>query len=139
MKRPLALSILMWFAGLYACGAIIGISIALAGIGRYSIGGTPVTREQWLSVAAPLVAAIALLMGLSAFGLWHHRKWARPVFMSIWPLIAIYGLGAGFVHSVSWSLALRAVIDATIFGLIFGWLLYRHRPSVEYFRSIQTR
>jgi hypothetical protein len=139
MKRPLALTILMWFAGLYSCGAVIGLAVEIAGFGRYSIGGMPVTRHQWLTVAAPLIAAIATLMGLTAIALYRHRRWARSVFMCIWPLIAIYGLISGAVHTIPWSLAWRAVMDASVVGLIVGWLLYRHRPTVDYFRSLQTR
>ena len=138
MKRPLALTILMWFAGLYACGAVVGLVIEIAGFGNYSIGGMPVSRRQWLTVAAPLIGAIAPLMGLTAVGLRHRRRWARTVFMCIWPLIAIYGVICGLVHSVAWSLAWRAVLDASIVGLICGWLLYRYRPSAEYFKALPT-
>ena len=110
----------------------------IAGFGSYSIGGTPVNRHQWLTVAAPLIGAIAALMAATAIGLRCHRRWARSVFICIWPLIALYGLISGAVHTVPWSLAWRAVVDATVVGLIAAWVLYRHRPSVEYFRSIQT-
>src|SRR5207248_11332890 len=131
-KRPIALSILMWFAALYACGAVVGLVIEIAGFGSYAIGGIPVDRHQWLTVAAPLIGAIAMLMAVTAIGLRCHRRWARSVFMCIWPLIALYGLISGLVHTVPWSLAWRAVIDATVVGLIAAWILYRHRPSVEY-------
>ena len=138
MKRPIALSILMWFAALYACGAVVGLVIEIAGFGSYAIGGMPVDRHQWLTVAAPLIGAIAALMAATAIGLRRHRRWARSVFMCIWPLIALYGLISGLVHTVPWSLAWRAVIDATVVGLITAWVLYRHRPSVEYFRSMEA-
>jgi hypothetical protein len=52
-------------------------------------------RESWLTVAVPLVALIAGLMGLTSIGLRQHRAGARWPFMCIWPLIAIYGLGCG--------------------------------------------
>jgi hypothetical protein len=139
MKRPIALSILMWFAGVYSCAAVVGLAIEIAGFGNYSIGGMPVTRHQWLIVAAPLIAIIAALMGVTAIGLHHNRRWARNIFMCIWPLIAIYGLICGVVHAVPWSLAWRAVIDASIVGLISAWLLYRCRPSTEYFKALRTR
>ena len=139
VKRPIALTVLMWFAALYAFGAVAGLIIEIAGLGRYSIGGIPVSPHEWLIVAAPLIASIAALMAITAIGLRGHRPWARTVFMCIWPLIAVYGLISGVLHTVPWSLAWRAVIDATVVGLIAAWILYYHRPSVEYFRSIQTR
>jgi hypothetical protein len=123
----------------YSCGAVVGLAIEIAGFGKYSVGGMPVTRHQWLTVAAPLIALIAALMGVTAIGLHHHRRWARNIFISIWPLIAIYGLICGVVHTVPCSLAWRAVIDASIVGLISGWLLYRSRPSAEYFKSLRMR
>lgn len=43
MKRPLALTILMWFCAIYAVGAVLGIAAAIFDLGRflggYSIGG----------------------------------------------------------------------------------------------------
>jgi hypothetical protein len=139
MKRPIALSILMWFAGVYLCGAVVGLAIEIEGFGNYSIGGMPVTRHQWLTLAAPLITIIAVLMGLTAVGLRHHRRWARNIFMWIWPLIVIYGLICGVGQAVPWSLAWRAVIEASIVGLISAWLLYRYRPSAEYFKALRTR
>jgi hypothetical protein len=139
MKRPIVLTILMWFAGLYACGAVVGLAIEFAGLGSYSIGGVPVSRHQWLIVAAPLITAIAALMAVTAIGLRRHQKWTRIVFMCIWPLIAIYGLISGLLRTIPWPLAWRAVIDATVVGLIAAWILYCHRSSVEYFTSIKGR
>jgi hypothetical protein len=135
-RRPGALTGLMWFSGIYAVGAVVGISAVAAGIGHPAIGGVPVSRESWLRVAAPLVATIAVLMGLTSIGLWRHCTWARRPFMSIWPLIALYGLGCGVAGAVPWSLVWRAWLDAILFGLAFGWLLFRYRPSVAYFRSL---
>jgi hypothetical protein len=135
MERPIAVTIVMWFAGLYACGAVVGLAIEIAGLASYSIGGVAVSRGDWLAVAAPLIGAIAALMALTAIGLRRNRRWGRVVFVSIWPLIATYGVLSAFAHTIPWSLAWRAVMDATIVGLIAAWFLYFHRPSVEYFRS----
>src|SRR5437773_11268511 len=107
MKRPIALSILMWFAALYACGAVVGLVIEIAGSGSYAIGGMPVDRHQWLTVAAALIGAIAALMAATAIGLRRHRRWARRVLMCIGPLIPLYGLIAGHVHAVPSALGGR--------------------------------
>lgn len=138
MKRPIALTIVMWFAVLCAIGSLGGIAAAIFGLSdHYLIGGIHVTRQQWLAVAAPLVAMVALLMTLSAIGLWRHRRWARTTFMCIWPVIALYGVVCGFVQAVPWSLAIRAVINAAVVGLFSAWLFFRNRASVSYFASAQ--
>lgn len=139
MKRPLALTILMWFCAIYAVGAVSGIFAVLLDLGRfvggYSIGGMKVTREQWLAIAGPLVAVTAILMGATAFALKRHHIWARITFMSIWPLISIYGVGCAVRGAVPWALSLRAIIDATFVCVIALWLLFWHKPSRRFFGS----
>ncbi len=131
----------MWFCLLYAIGAVLGITAALVDLGHfvggYSIGGMPVTREKWLSVAAPLVAAVASLMGATAIALKCHRRWSRITFIGIWPVIILYGVGSAFVGAVPWTLGLRAVIDAIVVGAIASWLLFRYKPSRCYFTTLK--
>lgn len=140
MNRPLALNILMWFCAIYAVGAVLGVSAAILDLGRfvggYSIGGMRVTREHWLVIAGPLVAAVAILMGATAFALKRHRVSARITFMAIWPLILVYGSGCAVLGAVPWTLGLRAVIDATLVGAIASWLLFKYKPSRQYFAEL---
>lgn len=140
MQRPRALTILMWFCSVYAAGAIIGIFAVLFDLGRfvggYSIGGMSVSREKWLTTAAPLVATVALLMAMTAIGLKRHRPWARKVFMCIWPIIILYGIGTAFVGAVPWSLGIRAVIDASVVGAIAAWLLFGSKNNRAYFAAL---
>lgn len=137
MKRPLSLSILLWFCAVYAAGALFGIIAVVVDLGRfmggYSMGGMPVSREKWLTTAAPLVAMVALLMGATAIGLKRHRQWARRVFMSIWPIIILYGISSAIAGVVPWSLGIRAVIDASFVGTIAAWLLFESKASRAYF------
>jgi hypothetical protein len=137
MKRPRSLTILMWFCALYAIGAAIGIVAVLLDLGRffggYTIGGMTVNRGTWLRIAAPLVAMVAFLMGATAFALKHGRPSARITFMLIWPLIILYGVACAIISAVPWTLALRALIDATLGGAISAWLLFRYKPSRFYF------
>ncbi len=113
MRRPKTLTVVMWFAGIYAVGAVLGIAAVAAGIGE---PGVPVSRDAWLKVAAPLVATIAVLICLTSLGLRRHRLWARRPFIFIWPLIAVYGSGCGLVGAIPWSLVARAWIDALLFA-----------------------
>jgi hypothetical protein len=139
IRRPKTLTVVMWFAGIYAVGAVIGIAAVVAGIGEPAMGGMPVSRDTWLRVAAPLVATIAVLMGLTSAGLQRQRVWARWPFMCIWPVIALYGLGCGMVGAIPWSLVARAWIDALLFGAVAAWLLFRHRPSAAWFDALSAR
>jgi hypothetical protein len=133
----------MWFCLIYALGAALGICAAILDLGRfvggYSIGGVRVTRAHWLTIAAPLIALIAILMGATAFALKRCRTWARVTFMTIWPLIAIYGIACAFLGAVPWTLGFRAVIDATVVGVFAAWLLFWHKPSRNYFRQKSFR
>ncbi len=138
IPRPRALTILMWFTGIYAVGAALGIGAVVAGFRHTSIGGLPVTREVWLAVAAPLVGVVAVLMGLTSIGLHRHRAWARTACMCIWPMIGIYGLLGSVRGTIPWSLVWRAVIDATLFGAIAVWLLFWSKPSAAYFKQIKV-
>lgn len=141
MKRPLFLSILMWFAGIYAVGAVLGIFAVVFDLGRltggYSMGGMAVSREAWLHIAAPLVATVALLMGATAIGLKNGRRWSRITFICIWPVIVFYGIAAAFFDAVPWALGTRAVIDASCVGAIAGWFLFAYKPSRSYFEAIR--
>jgi hypothetical protein len=132
-SRPLVLTIVMWFSGIYAIGGVIGLGLAGAGIAPYSIGGMPVTRGEWFRAAAPLIAAIVLLMGATSLGLRRHRRWARLTFMSIWPLIVLDAAVCAALRAIPWSLAFRAFTDAGLVGLLVAWALFRHPPSVAYF------
>ncbi len=137
MKRPRVLTVLMWFCLIYAMGAAIGISVAIVDLGRYiggySIGGMPVSRAQWLAVAAPLVATIAVFMAATAFALKRHYRWARTAFMCIWPIIMAYGISNAIIGAIPWTLALRALVDATFVGAIAGWLLFFYKPDRVFF------
>ncbi len=137
IRRPLPLTILMWLSAVYAVGAVLGILAVAIGLVSPSMGGMEVTREQWLDVAAPLVAAIAALMVLTSVGLRRHRTWARWCFMLIWPLIIASGVGMASAGAIPWWLGRQAVIEATVAGLFSAWLLFRQRGSVLYFYRIR--
>ena len=137
MKRPPALTILMWFCATYAIGAVFGIGAVIVDLGRYiggySMGGMPVSREQWLTIAAPLVATIGAFMAATALALKRHYRWARMTFMCIWPTIIAYGIGSAIVGAIPWTLALHALVDAALVGAIAGWLLFFYKPNRAYF------
>jgi hypothetical protein len=140
MQRPRALNILMWFCAIYAIGAFFGMVAVITDLGRflggYSIGGMAVSREKWLTTAAPLIAIVAIFMGVTAIGLKGNRYWPRAVFICIWPIIIVYGIGSALLHAVPATLGLRAVIDASCVGAIAVWLLFVYKPSRSYFETV---
>ncbi len=137
IRRPLPLTILMWFSGIYAVGAVLGIVAVAIGLGSPSMGGMQVTPEEWLEVAAPVVGVTAVLMGLTSIGLRRHRPWARWCFMLIWPLIICAGVGMAWTGAIPWWLGRQALIDATAVGAFAAWLLFWHRGSLLYFYRIR--
>lgn len=62
MKQPFGIRIVSWFAALASAGMLVSIVLAILDIGPHLMGGEKVTRSEWLSIAAPLVAVIGCLM-----------------------------------------------------------------------------
>jgi hypothetical protein len=57
-KQLFLIRILAWFAALASVGMYLSIVLAIFDIGPHIMGGERVTREEWLHIAAPLVAVI---------------------------------------------------------------------------------
>jgi hypothetical protein len=68
IKQPFAIRVLTWFAALASAGMYLSILLAILDIGPHIMGGEPVTRTEWLHIAAPLVAVIGILMAFIAYG-----------------------------------------------------------------------
>lgn len=137
MRRPLLLTVLMWFCATYAIGAAIGIGIVAAGFGETSMGGMPVTRDEWLAVAAPVISSVGALMGVTSIALWRHRRWARWTWMLIWPLLTAWASVDAIGGVIPWWLARQAIVDAVLFGVASWWLLFRYSPAVVYFYRLR--
>ena len=97
------------------------ILLALLDIGPHVMGGEPVTRTEWLRIAAPLVAAMGVLMALVCYALASRKPWSRHVIIMIFTLI-----------SIMW----RALINATMFGCLSGWYFYLKPNVTRYFHQL---
>lgn len=137
IRRPILLTILMWFCALYALSAVLGVVAVATEFAPPMMGGMEVSREVWFTVAAPVIGVIAVLMALTALGLRWHRTWARWTCMCIWPFIMIAGVVAALLELIPWWLARQALIDAPVAGLIAAWLLFWSQQSVLYFYRIR--
>ncbi len=109
---------------------------AVLGIGPHRIGGRPVTPEEWLRVAGPLLVAAAGLMGAIAYGFRTRKHWARHVVMAHWAVVGCYGLGLGAAGQLSRGLTIRVAVQATVFGAIAWWYFYRKPNVVAYFAGL---
>ncbi len=109
---------------------------AALGIGPHRIGGRPVTPEEWLQLAGPLLVAAAGLMGAIAYGFRTRKHWARHVVMAHWAVVGCYGLGLGAAGQLSRGLTIRVVVQAIVFGAVAWWYFYRKPGVVAYFRTL---
>src|SRR6266436_2838013 len=76
-NEPFAIRILTWLAGLASAGMYLSILLVLLKIGPVVMGGERVTRTEWLHIAAPLVAAIGILMAMLCYALASRKPWSR--------------------------------------------------------------
>lgn len=109
---------------------------AVLGIGPHRIGGRPVTPEEWLRLAGPLLVAAAGFMGAIAYGFRTRKPWARHVVMAHWAVVGFYGLGLGAAGQLSRGLTIRVVVQAVAFGAAAWWYFYRKPNVVQYFETL---
>jgi hypothetical protein len=126
-NEPFAIRILTWFAGLASAGMYLSILLVLLKIGPVVMGGERVTRTEWLHIAAPLVAAIGILMAMLCYALASRKLWSRHLVIAMFTLIIVYA-------SMMW----RAIIDAAIFGGLSAWYFYFKPNVAEYFRQLAS-
>jgi hypothetical protein len=139
LKAPIPIRILTWFAALAAVGMYISILLAIYDIGPHIMGGERVTRDEWLHVAAPLVAVIGILMALIAYGFAAQKPWSRHLVITMFILIVVYAstlraLGL-LPHAIMW----RAIINGTVFGCASAWYFYLKPNVATYFRESKKR
>src|SRR5947207_15081170 len=112
-RVPFLIRVFIWFAILATVGMYLSILLAILDIGPHIMGGEPVTRAEWLHIAAPLVAVIGILMAFIAYGFAAQKHWSRHLVISMFALIVVYAsiLGAlGLIHhEIMW----RAIINGT--------------------------
>jgi hypothetical protein len=138
-KVPFAIRILTWFAALAAAGMFLSLLLAFCNIDPFIIGGERVTRDVWLRIAAPLVAAIGILMVLIAYGFRARKSWSRHLVLAIFSLIIIYATALGTLSLIHHAIMWRAIINAAVFGCASIWYFYLKPNVVSYFRELKKR
>jgi len=137
--KPLAIRILTWFAALASAGMYLSILLAILDIGPHIMGGEPVTRTEWLHIAAPLVAVIGVLMAFIAYGFATEKLWSRHVVIAMFGLIIIYATILGALNLIHHAIMWRAIINASVFGAASIWYFYFKPNVAAYFRELANR
>ena len=139
LKRPFAIRILTWFAGLCSIGMYLSILLAVLDIGPHMMGGERVTRNEWLHIAAPLVAVIGILMACISYGFATQRHWSRHVVVAMFVLIVVYASILGALNLIHHAIMWRAIINASVFGSAAVWYFYFKPNVAAYFCELANR
>ena len=138
-KQPFLIRILAWFAALASVGMYLSIVLAILDIGPHIMGGERVTREEWLHIAAPLVAVIGVLMACISYGLATEKAWSRHVVIALFALIVFYASILGALNLIHHTFMWRAIINGTLFGGASVWYFYFKPNVAEYFCELAKR
>jgi hypothetical protein len=138
-KQPFLIRILAWFAASASVGMYLSTVLAILDIGPHIMGGERVTREEWLHIAAPLVAVIGILMVCISYGFAAKKAWSRHVVLAMFGLIVVYAMSLGALNMIHHAIMWRAIINTTLFGGASVWYLYFKRNVTEYFRELAKR
>jgi hypothetical protein len=138
-KQPFAIRILTWFAGLASVGMYLSILLAICDIGPHIMGGERITREEWLRVAAPLVAVIGILMAFIAYGFASQNHWSRHLVIAMFGLIIVYASILGALNIIHHAIMWRAIINGAVFGGVSTWYFYLKPNVAAYFRELTQR
>ena len=138
-KQPFLIRILAWFAALASLGMYLSIVLAILDIGPHLMGGEHVTREEWLYIAAPLVAVIGVLMACISYGFAMTKPWSRHVVIAMFALIVVYASILGALNLIHHAIMWRALINGTVFGCASAWYFYFKTNVAAYFREVANR
>jgi hypothetical protein len=139
IKQPFAIRILTWFAALSSVGMYLSIVLAILDIGPHIMGGERVTREEWLHIAAPLVAVIGVLMACISYGFATEKPWSRHVVIAMFALIVVYATILGALKLIHHAIMWRAFLNGTLFGGASVWYFYFKPNVAEYFCELAKR
>jgi hypothetical protein len=117
----------------------LSILLAILDIGPHIMGGERVTRDEWLHIAAPLVAVIGILMVLIAYGFATQKHWSRHLVIAMFGLILVYASILGALNLIHHAIMWRAIINASVFGGASVWYFYFKPNVAAYFRELPNR
>ena len=136
LKQPFAIRVLTWFAALASTGMFLSILLALCEIGPTMMGGERVSRQDWLHIAAPLVALIGVLVALISYGFAAQKAWSRHLAVAMVSLIIVYASILGALNLIHHAIMWRAIINGAVFGGASVWYFYLKPNVAAYFRDL---
>jgi len=138
-KVPFLIRAFVWFAALASVSMYLSMVLAILDIGPHIMGGEPVTRTEWLHIAAPLVAVIGILMACIAYGFAGQKPWSRHVVIAMFVLFIVYASILAPLSLIHHTLMWRAIIDGTVFGGVSVWYFYFNPNVAAYFCELADR
>ena len=138
-KVPFLIRAFVWFAALASVSMYLSMVLAILDIGPHIMGGEPVTRTEWLHIAAPLVAVIGILMACIAYGFAGQKPWSRHVVIAMFVLIIVYASILGALNLIHHAIMWRAIINASVFGGAYVWYFYFKPNVAAYFCELADR
>ena len=117
----------------------LSIAFAVLDIGPHIMGGERVTREEWLHIAAPLVAVIGVLMACISYGFATAKSWSRHVVIVMFALIVVYASILGALNLIHHAIMWREIINGSLSGAASVWYFYFKPNVAEYFRELAKR
>ena len=136
-SKPFAIRVLTWLAALASVGMLLSILLAILDIGPHIMGGERVARDEWLHIAAPLVAVIGILMAFISYGFARQRHWSRHLVIAMFSLIIVYATILGALNVIHRAIMWRAIINASVFGGVSVWYFYFKPNVAAYFRELK--
>jgi hypothetical protein len=134
---PAGVRTIRWAMTLLAPAFLLALAAAaldLCPAACYTVGGAPVSRDEWLRTAAPVFALSAGWAAAAAYGLWRGRAWGRACVVALFATVVFCAVIGGFAGWVPPALAGRAVLQAGLLGALAAWYLYRRPNVARYFR-----
>jgi len=131
--------VFIWLAGLASGGMYLSIVLAILDIGPHVMGGERVTREEWLHIAAPLVAVIGVLMACISYGFATEKPWSRHVVIAMFALLVLYASILGALNVMHRAIMWRAIINGALFAGASVWYFYFKPNVAAYFRELAKR
>ena len=117
----------------------LSILLAILDIGPHIMGGERVTRSEWLHIAAPLVAAIGILMACTSHGFATQKYWSRHLVIAMFAMIVAYASLLGALNVLHHTIMWRAIIGGALSGALSVWYFY-FKPNVsQYFRALKQQ
>lgn len=139
-RRPLALTLVMWFMGFWAGACLLTLVSVWLGDGPIMINGAPTDRGEVLNLLTPMLLPLGLAAGAAAMTLWIESPWARPT------LLFALLLAGPFATFPSWNQATNpggapalGLLAMTPVLLLAWWYLYLKKDVVAYFKAVSRR